>query len=47
MIRVYTLRDGTRKHIEVQKKQTLQDELKKLNITESQIFQMQMIKKKL
>lgn len=44
--RVYTFRDGTKRYIEVKEGRTLQDELRKLAITESQIFQMQLVEKK-
>ncbi|QSX24157.1 hypothetical protein [Priestia megaterium] len=43
MYRIYTLRDGTQKTIRVYEDQTLKDELKKLGITESDIFQMQLV----
>jgi sulfur carrier protein ThiS len=42
-IRIYTLRDGTKRKIKIEEGMTLQDELKKLGITESDIFQMQLV----
>lgn len=43
--RVFTLRDGTKREIRIEEWRSLQGELKKLGITESDIFQMQMIEK--
>jgi hypothetical protein len=42
-IRIYTLRDGTKRKIKVEGGMTFQEELKKLGITESDIFQMQLV----
>ncbi|MES5266821.1 hypothetical protein [Priestia megaterium] len=42
-IRIYTLRDGTKRKIKVEEGMTFQEELKKLGITESDIFQMQLV----
>jgi len=41
--RIYTLRDGTKKKIKIEEGMTLQDELKKAGISESDIFQMQLL----
>lgn len=43
MYRVYTLRNGTKRVIRIEPWRSFQGELKKLNITESDIFQMQMV----
>ncbi len=40
---VYTLRDGRKKSMKAKEGQTIQDELKALGITESDVFQRQMI----
>jgi len=40
---VYTLRDGRKKSIKDKEGQTIRDELKALGITESDVFQRQMI----
>lgn len=37
-MRVYTLRDGTKRKIKIEEGMTFQEELKKLGITESDIF---------
>ncbi|MED4136006.1 hypothetical protein P4668_26895 [Priestia megaterium] len=42
-MRIFTLRDGTKRKIEIEEGMTLQDELKKAEITESDIFQMQLV----
>jgi len=42
-IRIYTLRDGTKRKIKIAEGMTFQEELKKLGITESDIFQMQLV----
>jgi len=42
-VREFTLRDGTKRKIKIEEGMTLQDELKKAGITESDIFQMQLI----
>ncbi|PVC74936.1 hypothetical protein C2I27_03360 [Priestia megaterium] len=44
--RVFTLRNGTKRRIKIEPWRPLQGELKKLGITESDIFQMQMVQKK-
>ncbi|MDF2053160.1 hypothetical protein [Priestia megaterium] len=38
-----TIRDGTKRKIKIEEGMTLQDELKKAGITESDIFQMQLV----
>ncbi|PES95124.1 hypothetical protein CN510_16425 [Priestia megaterium] len=43
--RVFTLRDGTKKEIIIEEWRSLQGEMRKLGITESDIFQMQMVEK--
>lgn len=43
LIRVYTLRNGSEKNIPYYPSRSLKEELKLLNITESDIFQMQLI----
>ncbi|MCM2534349.1 hypothetical protein NDK43_20860 [Neobacillus pocheonensis] len=43
LIRVYTLRDGSEKKIPYYPNRSLKEEMKLLNITESDIFQMQLI----
>ncbi|MEH7209916.1 hypothetical protein V7094_27515 [Priestia megaterium] len=43
--RVFTLRDGSKREIRIEEWRSLQGEMKKLGITESDIFQMQMIEK--
>ncbi|MDD9783886.1 hypothetical protein PVE99_16065 [Priestia megaterium] len=40
---IYTLRDGTKRKIRIEEWMTLQDELEKVGITESDIFQMQLV----
>jgi hypothetical protein len=42
-IRIYTVRDGTKRKIKIEQGMTLQDKLKKAGITESDIFQMQLV----
>ncbi|MCT9852036.1 hypothetical protein P2R64_11375 [Priestia megaterium] len=42
-IRIYTLRDCTKRKIKIEEGMALQDELKKAGITESDIFQMQLV----
>ncbi|MDD9783132.1 hypothetical protein PVE99_12060 [Priestia megaterium] len=42
-MRIFTLRDGTQRKIKIDEGMTLQDELKKAGITESDIFQMQLV----
>ena len=42
-VRVFTLRDGTKRKIKIEEGMTLQDELKRAGITESDIFQMQLV----
>jgi len=42
-MRIFTLRDGTKRKIKIEEVMTLQDELKKAGITESDIFQMQLV----
>ncbi len=42
-IRISTLRDGTKRKIQIEEGMTLQDELKKAGIRESDIFQMQLV----
>jgi len=42
-MRIFTLRDGTKRKIKIEEGMTLQDELKKAGITESDIFQMQLV----
>ncbi|WP_176521367.1 hypothetical protein [Priestia megaterium] len=42
-IRIFTLRDGTNRKIKIEEGMTLQDELNKAGITESDIFQMQLV----
>ncbi|MGZ0879279.1 hypothetical protein ACWZQY_025255 [Priestia megaterium] len=42
-IRIFTLRDGTKRKIKIEEEMPLQDELKKAGITESDIFQMQLV----
>lgn len=43
--REFTLRDGRKKRIKIEEWRTFQMELNELGITESDIFQMQMIEK--
>lgn len=42
-MRIFTLRDGTKRKIKIEEGMTLQDELKKAESIESDIFQMQLI----
>lgn len=42
-VRIFTLRDGTKRKIKIEEGMTFQDELKKAGITESDIFQMQLV----
>ena len=42
-MRIFTLRDGTKRKIRIEEWMTLQDELEKVGITESDIFQMQLV----
>ena len=42
-VRIFTLRDGTKRKIKIEEGMTLQDELNKAGITESDIFQMQLV----
>ncbi|MFL0574951.1 hypothetical protein ACH0BK_28680 [Priestia megaterium] len=42
-MRTFTLRDGTKRKIKIEEGMTLQDELKKTGMTESDIFQMQLV----
>ncbi|QTL52482.1 hypothetical protein [Priestia aryabhattai] len=42
-MRLFTLRDGTKRKIKIEEGMTLQDELKKAGIKESDIFQMQLV----
>ncbi|HEK9103843.1 hypothetical protein KFD70_24215 [Bacillus pfraonensis] len=44
-IRVYTLRNHSTKTIKVEPSRTFKEEMKMLGITESDIFQIQLIKK--
>lgn len=39
----FTLRDGTKRKIKIEEGMDLQNELKKAGITESDIFQMQLV----
>lgn len=41
--REFTLRDGSKKRIRIEEWRTFQNELRELNITERDIFQMQLI----
>lgn len=41
-MRIFTLRDGTKRKIKIEEGMTFQDELKKAGITELDIFQMQL-----
>ncbi|MCI0768201.1 MULTISPECIES: hypothetical protein [Bacillus] len=45
-IRVYTLRDKSTKSIKIESWRNFKDEMKMLGITESDIFQIQLIEKK-
>jgi len=40
---IYTLRNGTKRKIKIEEGTTFQEELKQLGITESNIFQMQLV----
>ncbi|MED4287116.1 hypothetical protein P4679_35150 [Priestia megaterium] len=42
-MRIFTLRDGTKRKIKIEVGMTLQDKLEKEGITESDIFQMQLV----
>ena len=42
-VRIFTLRDGTKRKITIEEGMTFQDELKKAGIAESDIFQMQLV----
>ncbi|MED3915666.1 hypothetical protein [Priestia megaterium] len=42
-MRVFTLRDGTKRKIKIEEGMTLQDELNKVGITELDVFQMQLV----
>jgi hypothetical protein len=42
-VRIYTLRDGTKRKIKIEERMTFQEELRRLGITESDIFQMQLV----
>ena len=42
-MRIFRLRDGTQRKIKIDEGMTLQDELKRAGITESDIFQMQLV----
>jgi hypothetical protein len=42
-MRIFTLRDGTKRKIKIEEGMPLKDELKKAEITELDIFQMQLI----
>ncbi|MED3971404.1 hypothetical protein P4658_27285 [Priestia megaterium] len=42
-IRIYTLRGGTKRKIKVEEGMTFQEELERLRIIESDIFQMQLV----
>jgi len=42
-MRIFTLRDGTNRKIKIEEKVPLQDELKKVGITELDLFQMQLV----
>ncbi|WP_172802905.1 hypothetical protein [Priestia megaterium] len=42
-VRIFTLRDGTKRKIKIEEGMTLQDELQELGISESDIFQMQLV----
>ncbi|WP_455920174.1 hypothetical protein [Priestia megaterium] len=42
-VRIFTLRDGTKREIKIEEGMNLQDELKKAGITELDIFQMQLV----
>ncbi|MDM8148513.1 hypothetical protein [Priestia megaterium] len=43
--RVFTLRDGSKREIRIEDWRSLQGEMKKLGIIESDIFQIQMVEK--
>ncbi|MHC5534686.1 hypothetical protein [Priestia megaterium] len=45
-LRIYTLRDGSKKTIPIIEGETLKEELKRAGIKETQIFQMQMVERK-
>ncbi|MBV6738619.1 hypothetical protein [Priestia megaterium] len=42
-VRIFILRDVTKKKIKIEEGMTLQDELKKAGITDSDIFQIQLV----
>lgn len=42
-MRIFTLRYGTKRKIKIEEGMTLKDELNKAGITESDIFQMQLV----
>ncbi|WP_176526482.1 hypothetical protein [Priestia megaterium] len=42
-IRVYTLRDGSKKIIKLKEGESFKQELQRANIQETQIFQMQLV----
>lgn len=42
-MRIFTLRDGTKRKMKIEEGMTLQDELKRVDITESDIFQMRLV----
>ena len=42
-IRIFTVRDGTKRKRKIEEGMTLQDELKKAGIRESDIFQTQLV----
>jgi len=42
-VREFTLRDGTKRKIKIEEGMILQDELKKAEISESDIFQIQLV----
>ncbi|MGF9741441.1 hypothetical protein ABEX38_29165 [Priestia megaterium] len=46
-MRIFTLRDGTKRKIKIEEGMALQDELNKAGITESDIFQMQLVEEEI
>ncbi|PVE71147.1 hypothetical protein DC421_03825 [Priestia megaterium] len=42
-MRIFTLRDGTKRKVKVEEEMTLKDGLNKAGITESDVFQMQLV----
>ncbi|MEH6867934.1 hypothetical protein [Priestia megaterium] len=45
-LRIYTLRDGSKKTIPIIKGESLRKELQRAGIKETEIFQMQMVERK-